>query len=104
MIITNRALLSTKSQYTAQLELWPAGCRQPVDEEGEGFAAAAPDRDGEEGGPGREPSVEDLPPICSSLTPQDVATCHSKYWACPGANNLKVGASGWERSPMEAWQ
>jgi len=32
-----------------------------------------------------------LPPhFGSSLTPAQAATCDSKYWACPGANNLKV--------------
>ena len=76
-------------QNRAKLRL--TECRQPVNEEGEGFAAAATDGDGEAEGLGREASVEDVPPICSSLTPQDVATCDSKYWACPGANNLKVG-------------
>ena len=39
------------------------------------------------------PETPDPSTVEETKDPHDVATCDPKYWACPGANGLKVSAS-----------
>jgi hypothetical protein len=83
-------IVSRRRRYDYLVPRW---CRQPVSEETEGVAPVA------NGGAvtkdsGRQDVTKEghLPTLYRSLlTPNEVATCDSKYWTCPGANNLKVG-------------
>lgn len=88
---------STQSEMQPPISSFAA--LQPVSEETEGVAPVA------NGGAvtkdsGRQDVTKEghLPTLSRSLlTPNEVATCDSKYWTCPGANNLKVRGADYLR-------